>query len=157
MVPDRQLKLVFVFPGQGGQWYGMGRELLKQEPVFYKAIERIDQAMQEHCTWSLMDELRSEQSVSRLDEIDVVQPVLFAIQVALAGLWQSWGITPDAVVGHSMGEVAAAHIAGILNLEDATRIICRRSQLLKLMRGRGSMLVTELSPDQAKEWLKRLR
>ncbi|MDN3658658.1 SDR family NAD(P)-dependent oxidoreductase [Ferruginibacter paludis] len=154
MVPNRQPRLVFVFPGQGGQWCGMGRELLQQEPVFYKTIERIDQAMQAYCTWSLMNELRSEQSESRLDEIDVVQPMLFAIQVALAGLWQSWGIKPDAVVGHSMGEVAAAHVAGILNLEDATRIICRRSQLLKQMRGLGSMLVTELSPDQAKECIK---
>jgi acyl transferase domain-containing protein/acyl carrier protein len=154
VVPDRQLKLVFVFPGQGGQWYGMGRELLKQEPVFYKTIERIDQAMQAHCTWSLMDVFRSEQSVSRLDEIDVVQPALFAIQVALAELWRSWGITPDAVVGHSMGEAAAAYFAGILSLEDATRIICCRSQLLKRSRGQGSMIMTELSPDQAKELLK---
>ncbi|MBZ5859380.1 type I polyketide synthase [Flavihumibacter profundi] len=154
VVPGRQLKLVFVFPGQGGQWYGMGRELLKQEPVFYKTIERIDHAFQAHVTWSLIDVLRAERSESRLEEIDVVQPVLFAIQVALATLWQSWGIKPDAVVGHSMGEVAAAHIAGVLSLEDATRVICLRSQILKQSRGRGSMLVTELSPDQAKEWLK---
>lgn len=154
IIPDQQLKLVFVFPGQGGQWFGMGRELLRHEPVFYKAIERIDQAMQAHCTWSLMDVLREEQSASLINEIDVVQPALFAIQVALSALWQSWGITPDAVVGHSMGEVAAAHLAGILNLEDATRIICRRSRLLKQVRGRGSMLVTELTPVQAAEFLK---
>ena len=132
----------------------MGRELLKQEPVFYKAIERIDHAIQANFGWSLMDVLCAERSESRLDEIDVVQPVLFAIQVALAELWQSWGITPDAVVGHSMGEVAAAHVAGILSLEDATQIICCRSQLLKHLRGQGSMMATELSPDQAKELLK---
>ena len=69
----------------------MGRELLKQEPVFYETIERIDQAMKAHCAWSLMDELRTERSVSRLDEIEVVQPVLFAIQVALAELWRILG------------------------------------------------------------------
>lgn len=154
VVPDRQQKLVFVFPGQGGQWHGMGRDLLQQEPVFYKAIERIDQAMQSYCTWSLMDVLRTQLPASRLDEIDVVQPSIFAIQVALAALWQSWGIAPYAVVGHSMGEVAAAHVAGILSLEDATRIICSRSQLLRQAQGQGSMLVTELSPVQAKELLK---
>jgi myxalamid-type polyketide synthase MxaE and MxaD len=154
VLPDQQLKLAFVFPGQGGQWYSMGRELLKQVPVFYKTIERIDHAIQKHFAWSLMDELLAERSVARLDEIDVVQPALFAIQVALAELWRSWGITPDAIVGHSMGEVAAAHVAGILSLEDATRIICCRSQLLKHLRGQGSMIATELSPDQAKELLK---
>jgi len=154
VVHDRQPKLVFVFPGQGGQWFGMGRELLKTEHVFYEVIERIDHAIRAYCSWSLMEVLCAEQSESRLEEIDVVQPVLFAIQVAIAGLWQSWGITPDAVVGHSMGEVAAAHIAGILSLEDATKIICIRSQLLKHLRGRGGMMATELPPDQAKILLK---
>jgi acyl transferase domain-containing protein len=133
----------------------MGRELLKQEPVFYKAIERIDILIREKFSWSLMDELSAEKSVSRLNEIDVVQPALFAIQVALAELWQSWGIKPDAVVGHSMGEVASAYIAGILSLEDAIKIVCSRSQLLKQLSGKGSMMVTELSPVQAKEALNR--
>jgi myxalamid-type polyketide synthase MxaE and MxaD len=149
----RQPKLTFVFSGQGGQWYGMGRELLKQEPVFYKAIERIDRLIREKFSWSLIDELDAEKTVSRLNEIDVVQPALFAIQVALAELWQSWGIKPDAVVGHSMGEVASAYIAGILSLEDAIKIVCSRSELLKQLRGKGSMMVTELSPVQAKEVL----
>jgi len=152
-IPDRPPKLVFVFSGQGGQWYGMGRELLKEEPVFFKAMERINHAIQANFGWSLMDVLYSEVSDSRLNEIDVVQPAIFAIQVALAELWQSWGITPDAVVGHSMGEVAAAHIAGILRLEDALQVICRRSQLLKPLRGQGCMLATELSPDQAETLL----
>lgn len=148
-VPGRRPKLAFVFPGQGGQWSGMGRELLKQEPVFYAAIKRIDALIQSAFGWSLLEELQGETATSRLDEIDVVQPALFAIQVALAELWRSWGVLPDAVVGHSMGEVAAAHVAGILSLEDAVRIICQRSLLLKPFRGRGSMLLTELSPDQA--------
>ncbi len=129
----------------------MGRELLQQEPVFYKEIKRIDAVIRENYKWSLMNELCAERSVSRLNEIDVVQPVIFAIQVALAGLWQSWGIQPDAVTGHSMGEVAAAHIAGILSLEEAIQIVCCRSQLLKQLRGKGCMMATELSPDQAHE------
>lgn len=150
-IPDHPVKLAFVFAGQGGQWHGMGQELLHDEPVFYQAIERIDQALRVHCTWSLMEILRATQSTSRLDEIDIVQPVIFAVQVALSELLRSWGILPDAVVGHSMGEVAAAHIAGALSLEDAARIICLRSQLLKKVRGQGSMLVTELTPVQADE------
>ncbi|MEO8414897.1 MAG: SDR family NAD(P)-dependent oxidoreductase [Ginsengibacter sp.] len=154
LVPDRKPRLAFVFPGQGGQWYGMCRELLNQYPVFYQAIERIDHIIQAQFGWSLLDELNAERPVSRMDEIDVVQPVLFAIQIALAELWQSWGISPDAVVGHSMGEVAAAHVAGILSLEDAIQVICCRSQLLKPYRGQGTMMVTELSADQAKEILK---
>jgi myxalamid-type polyketide synthase MxaE and MxaD len=149
----RQPKLAFVFSGQGGQWYGMCTELLKQEPVFYKSIERIDHIIRQQFSWSLIDELNTEQSVSRLDEIDVVQPAIFAIQVALTELWQSWGIKPDAVVGHSMGEVASAFVAGILSLEDAIKIVCCRSQLLKQLSGKGSMMLTELSPDQAKEVL----
>ncbi len=132
----------------------MCRDLLKQEPVFYKGIERIDQIIQLHFQWSLLDELNAEPTESRINEIGVIQPAIFAIQVALAGLWQSWGILPDAVVGHSMGEVAAAHVAGILELEDAIRVICYRSKLLIPFQGQGSMLITELSPEQAGKLLK---
>lgn len=151
---DHQPKLVFVFPGQGGQWLGMGREVLKQEPVFYKEIERISQAIQASFHWSLMDALCADESISKLDDIDVVQPCLFAIQVALAALWQSWGITPDAVIGHSMGEIAAAFVAGILTLEDAIQIVCCRSQLLRRLRGKGKMMVTDLSVSEAEQLLK---
>ena len=146
--------LVFVFPGQGGQWIGMGQELLRTEPVFYEALERIDLEIQAHFEWSLLDELQAPAVASRLHEIGVVQPAIFAIQVGLAALLKSRGIVPDAVVGHSMGEVAAAHVAGILTIDDAVQIICVRSQLLRAYRGKGSMLVTELSPEKAEELLK---
>ncbi len=99
---DRQRKLVFVFPGQGSQWFGMGRELLETEPVFRDAIERCDRAMRPHGDWSILKELEAaDASHSRLGEIDVLQPALFAIQVALAALWRSWGIEPHAVVAAS--------------------------------------------------------
>jgi acyl transferase domain-containing protein/acyl carrier protein len=149
-------KLAFVFSGQGGQWYGMGKELLKEEKVFSQAIDRIDQVIQNQFNWSLKQVLLSEASEQSLEEIDVVQPAIFSIQVALAELWKHWGIIPDAVCGHSMGEVAAAYIAGILNLEDAVKIVCLRSQLLKELSGKGAMLATELSPIQAAEMLKGL-
>jgi len=148
-IPEAQPKLVFVFSGQGSQYLGMGRLLFEQEPVFHDALTRCDEAIGKFADWSLLKELFAEEESSRLNEIDVTQPALFAIQVALAELWRSWGVTPDAVVGHSMGEVAAAHIAGALNLEDAARVICRRSQLMKKTSGQGMMALVELSHEEA--------
>src|SRR5579863_8209696 len=143
---DRRRKLVFVFPGQGSQWFGMGRTLLQREAVFREVVERCDRAMQPYGNWSLLGELTAADSArSRLNEVDVLQPALFAIQVALTALWRSWGIEPHAVVGHSMGEIAAAHVAGALTLEDATRVICRRSRLVKPTIGHGAMVAVELS------------
>jgi acyl transferase domain-containing protein len=97
----------------------------------------------------LLKELFAEEPNSRLDEIDVAQPALFAVQVALAELWRSWGVAPGAVVGHSCGEVAAACVAGALNLDDAARVICRRSQLMKRTSGQGAMALVEISQEEA--------
>lgn len=146
----RRRKLVFVFPGQGSQWFGMGRRLLAQESVFRKVIERCDLAMRPYGDWSLLAELGvTEAARSRLNEIDIVQPALFAIQVALAALWRSWGIEPQAVVGHSLGEVAAAYVAGVLSLDDAVRVVCHRSCLIKPTVGQGAMATVELSIEDA--------
>jgi acyl transferase domain-containing protein len=143
-------KIVFVFPGQGSQWLGMGRELMQLEPVFRKTLEQCDCALRSFADWSLLEQLLSDETSScyRLNEIDCIQPTLLAIEIALAQLWRSWGIEPDAVVGHSMGEVGAAFIAGALTLDDAMRVICRRSQLMKSTAGKGAMAVVDLSiPD----------
>lgn len=148
--PGRRRGLVFVFPGQGSQWLGMGRGLAAREPAFRAALERCDAAIRDEVGWSVLAELVADESRSRLAEIDVVQPILFAIQAALAALWRAWGIEPDAVVGHSLGEVAAAHVAGALTLADATRVICRRSRLLRRVSGRGAMAMVELSLDEAR-------
>ncbi|HEY5004030.1 MAG TPA: type I polyketide synthase [Ktedonobacteraceae bacterium] len=146
----RRQKIVWVFPGQGSQWPGMGRDLLEQEPVFYSAIKECDRVMSKYVDWSLLDQLRTNEEHASLKGIDVIQPVLFAIEVALAALWRSWGIEPDAVVGHSMGEVAAAYVAGALSLDDAAWIICSRSKLLLRTSGKGAMAAVELPLDQAK-------
>ncbi|MDZ4344458.1 MAG: beta-ketoacyl synthase N-terminal-like domain-containing protein [Candidatus Binatia bacterium] len=153
-VSGRQRKLVFVFPGQGSQWFGMGQKLLEQEAVFREVVERCDRAMRPYGDWSLLAELTvTDAAQSRLNEIDIIQPALFAIQVALAALWRSWGIEPQAVVGHSMGEVAAAYVAGALSLEDAVRVICRRSRLVKRTIGQGVMAAVELSMEDARRVL----
>jgi acyl transferase domain-containing protein len=142
--PNRRRKVVFVFPGQGSQWLGMGRQLLKEEPVFREHIEACAEAFAPFVSWSLLHELNADEAQSRLGEIDILQPTLFAMQAGLAALWRSWGIPPDAVVGHSLGEVAAAHVAGALSLDDAAQVICRRSSLLRRMSGKGAMAVVEL-------------
>lgn len=148
-VPGQRPRLVFVFSGQGSQWPGMGRELLAQEPIFRQTLLRCQEIMRSHVDWALLEELAAGEDRTRLAEISVVQPILFAIQVGLAVLWRAWGIEPDAVVGHSMGEVAAAHIAGALSLEDAVRIICLRSRLMKRKSGQGAMVATELTVEEA--------
>ncbi|MGC2163614.1 MAG: beta-ketoacyl synthase N-terminal-like domain-containing protein, partial [Silvibacterium sp.] len=151
---SRRRKLVFVFPGQGGQWFGMGRRLLEQEAVFREVVERCDLAMRPYGDWSLLAELMATDAAnSRLNEIDIIQPALFAIQVALAALWRSWGIEPQAVVGHSLGEVAATYVAGALSLDDAVRVICHRSQLFKRTNGQGAMAAVELSVKEARRAL----
>jgi epothilone polyketide synthase D len=146
-------RIAFVFPGQGSQWVGMGRELLRDHPVFREALGEIDRAIQAETGWSVLRQLEEPAQEHRLGRIDVVQPTLFAMEVALAKVWSSWGVVPEAVVGHSMGEVAAAHFAGILSIGDAARIICRRSALLTRVAGAGAMVVVDLPRGEAEQLL----
>jgi len=143
-------KVVFVFPGQGAQWFSMGKELYQKEPAFKAAIDACDKAFSKYVDWSLIDEIHATPETSKLQSINVVQPYLMAMQVALAWLWMSKGVQPASVVGHSMGEVAAAYIAGTLTLDDAANIICTRSILMNTLSGKGgAMAVTELNKEQA--------
>ncbi|MEO8519744.1 MAG: type I polyketide synthase [Acidobacteriota bacterium] len=144
----RQHKVVFVFPGQGSQWHGMGRELYRHQPVFREALDRCDAAIEPIARFSVRQVLLDDADLAARG-IDVVQPVLFAVEVALAALWRSFGVEPAAVVGHSMGEVAAAQVAGILSLDDAAAVICHRSLLLRSVGGRGAMALVELTREEA--------
>ncbi|UXA04373.1 SDR family NAD(P)-dependent oxidoreductase [Mycobacterium sp. SMC-2] len=133
-------KTVFVFPGQGSQWVGMGAELLDRSAVFAEHLQRCEKALAEHVDWSLVDVIRGAPGAPGLDRVDVVQPALWAVMVSLAELWRSVGVVPDAVVGHSQGEIAAAHVAGALSLEDAARVVALRSRLLVGLSGAGGMV-----------------
>nr|WP_157527081.1 type I polyketide synthase [Kibdelosporangium sp. MJ126-NF4]CEL12898.1 Malonyl CoA-acyl carrier protein transacylase [Kibdelosporangium sp. MJ126-NF4]CTQ98582.1 Malonyl CoA-acyl carrier protein transacylase (EC 2.3.1.39) [Kibdelosporangium sp. MJ126-NF4] len=141
-------RVVFVFPGHGTQWVGMGRALLEQEPVFRSAVEECDRAVHKETGWSILDALDDS---DRLGVVEVVQPALWAVEIGLAALWRSWGVEPDLVIGHSMGEAAAAYVAGALSLSDAATVICRRSVLAARLSGRGAMASVALAPEQAAE------
>ncbi|MER6999236.1 SDR family NAD(P)-dependent oxidoreductase [Streptomyces sp. NPDC000410] len=145
--------VVFVFPGQGAQWIGMGRALLDTEPAFDLAISRCEQAFAPYVSWSLRQVLTQEDSAPLLERIDVVQPAIFAMQVGLAAVFRSWGVRPAGVIGHSMGEVAAAHVSGALRLEDAARVICRRSALMMRHRGQGAMALVSLPVARVRQFL----
>jgi acyl transferase domain-containing protein/surfactin synthase thioesterase subunit len=142
---SRPPKLVFVFPGQGPQWWAMGRELWQQEAVFRAVLEQCDRLLKTYTDWSLVEELLATEARSRLGETEIAQPVLFALQIALVALWQSWGIQPSAVVGHSLGEVAAAYTAGALSLEAAIRVVYHRGRLMQQGTGYGKMAAVALS------------
>ena len=143
---------VFVVPGQGGQWRGMARELLRREPAFAAALHACDAAARPYLGMSIVEQIGADAPEG--DEcIDVIQPVLLAVSIAWARWLESFGIVPRALVGHSMGEVGAAHLAGVLDLDQAMRIICRRSALMAGMSGQGAMALVGLSMREAQKRL----
>jgi acyl transferase domain-containing protein/acyl carrier protein len=154
VIPDQQeIKPVFVFTGMGPQWWAMGHELLQHEPTFRKVAEECDTIFQRLAGWSILAEMKADKNHSKMGETQIAQPANFVLQVALTALWQSWGIEPAAIVGHSVGDVTAAYVAGILDLEDAIRVSYHRSQLQKKAAGLGKMLAVELTADEAKTLL----
>ncbi|KRV49610.1 polyketide synthase type I [Wenjunlia vitaminophila] len=148
----RPAPVVYVFSGQGSQWPGMARDLYREEPVARRALDECEALIREHAGWSLLDAL-ADPDPDRLKATEVAQPAVFAVQVALARLWTSWGVKPDAVIGHSMGEVAAACVAGALSLPDAVRLIVARGRLMQRATGTGRMVNVEASAEDVRATL----
>ncbi|MBT2386640.1 type I polyketide synthase [Streptomyces sp. ISL-11] len=143
-------RTVFVFPGQGSQWAGMGRSLMASSPAFARTLRACEEAVRHEAGWSLTELLDSaEQDFPTT--VEKVQPLLWAVEVALAAHWQDMGVTADVCMGHSMGEVAAAVVSGALTTEQGAAVICRRSRLMRSVAGQGGLLVTELAAPQAQE------
>lgn len=136
---------VWVFSGQGSQWAGMGAELLTREPVFAATVAELEPLIARESNFSVTEAMSAPETVTGIDR---VQPTVFAVQVALAATMKSYGVTPGAVIGHSMGEVAASVVAGALTLDDAVKVICRRSKLMARIAGSGAMASVELPASQ---------
>ncbi|MFF3350907.1 SDR family NAD(P)-dependent oxidoreductase, partial [Streptomyces sp. NPDC002779] len=144
---------VFVFPGQGSQWLGMGRGLLESSPVFAARIGECEAALGPFVEWSLSEVLTGDDD-GWMWRVDMVQPVLWAVMVSLAAVWESLGIEPAAVIGHSQGEIAAAAVVGALSLEDAARVVALRSAAIRdELAGRGGMLSLATGAEQASAWV----
>ncbi|WP_329621495.1 type I polyketide synthase [Streptomyces sp. NBC_01255] len=147
-------RVAFVFPGQGTQWAGMGAELLDTSKEFATAMTECETAFTPYVDWSLEAVVRQTPGAPTLDRVDVVQPVTFAVMVSLARVWQHHGITPQAVIGHSQGEIAAAYVAGALTLDDAARVVTLRSKSIAAhLAGKGGMLSLALSESAVLERL----
>ncbi|WP_189895261.1 type I polyketide synthase, partial [Streptomyces canarius] len=137
-------RTVFVFPGQGSQWAGMAVELLESSPVFAARMAECEAALSPFVEWSLSEVVAS----GEFGRVDVVQPVLWAVMVSLAALWESVGVRPAAVLGHSQGEIAAAVVSGALSLEDGARVVALRSRAITALAGRGGMVSVPLPVEQ---------
>jgi 6-methylsalicylic acid synthase len=131
---------VWVFSGHGSQWAGMGRELLRSEPAFAGVIDRIEPVFVEELGLSPRRVIGADE----LGDVARIQPMIFALQTALAAVWRSHGLQPGAVIGHSVGEIAAAVTAGVFDLEEGARLVCRRSALLRRAAGKGAMAMVAL-------------
>ncbi|WP_031080627.1 type I polyketide synthase, partial [Streptomyces sp. NRRL S-118] len=166
--PEEPGRVAFVFPGQGSQWRGMAAELLESSTVFAERLAECDAALRPHVGWSVTDVIRGEERgetrgeeqgggpddehVPSLDDVVAVQSALWAVMVSLAALWQSVGVRPAAVIGHSQGEIAAATVSGALSLEDAAKVVSLRAEAIAGgLSGRGGMVSVPLPADQVRE------
>jgi len=148
-------KVVFVFPGQGSQWAGMGRELYAASPVFAARLTQCAQALAPHTDWDLLEVITGADGTPDLDTAQVVQPVLWAVMVSLAAVWHAAGVIPDAVIGHSQGEIAAACVAGILSLDDGALVVTARSRALSGLSEDGGMISVVMPEAEVQDLIRR--
>ena len=149
----RKLKTAFVFTGQGAQYAGMGKQLYDLEPRFKAAIDRCAAVMDAELGVPLCDVLFGPEASKYLDNTRYVQPATFAIEYALADLLRCWGVTPDFVIGHSVGEIVAACVADLIDFEGAARFVVARGRLMGQLPPGGKMLALDATPEQVQEWL----
>jgi polyketide synthase 12 len=147
-------KIGFIYSGQGPQWFAMGQQLLKTSSVFKDIILRIDSLFSKIADWSLLEEMNKNEATSRIGETRIAQPAIMAIQIGLTEIWKSWGVIPEGVVGHSIGEVAAAYAASALSLEQAVEVIYHRSRGQDKATDKGRMLAVGLPLDAARREIK---
>ena len=147
------INTVFVFSGQGPQWWAMGRTLYHKIPIFKTTVEQIDLLFMEVAGWSILKEFLKDEKNTRINETVVAQPAIFALQVALYEYWKTLGVEPSAVVGHSVGEVAAAYVSGSLSIKDAVKVIYHRSRIQDKATGKGIMAALGVSRQKAEEYI----
>lgn len=145
--------LVFVYTGMGPQWWAMGQELIRSEKIVSDTMDEIDVYFKALAGWSLKEAMMAEESASRMERTELAQPANFALQVALTRLWESYGIRPAAVVGHSVGEVVSGYVAGVYTLEEAVKVSYHRSRLQQSAAGQGAMLAVGLPEAEAEKLL----
>ena len=148
-VGERPTPVVFVFTGMGPQWFGMGQTLYHTAPGFREALDRFDGLFTAISGWSVRDRMFDGSPGEPITDVETAQPANMALQWALASWWRSLGIEPELVIGHSVGEIAGACVAGALTLEDGVRVIYERSRLQKDMQGRGEMLAVGVSREES--------
>ncbi len=148
---EKKDQIVFIFSGQGPQWWGMGRQLFENDPFFRSWIEKLDTMLSKHADWSLIEELTKDEENSRISETNIAQPAIFSIQIALYEMWKALGVHPKAVVGHSIGEVAAGYVSGALTLEQAVLLIFHRSRIQFKATDKGRMLAVGVTVEEARK------
>jgi acyl transferase domain-containing protein/NADPH:quinone reductase-like Zn-dependent oxidoreductase/NAD(P)-dependent dehydrogenase (short-subunit alcohol dehydrogenase family) len=148
-------KLLFVYTGMGPQWWAMGRQLYQTEKVFREAVEECDDVFRELSGWSILDEMLADERLSRIARTHIAQPANAVLQIGLTRLWRSWGVHPDGVLGHSVGELGAAYASNALSLRDTMLVAYQRSRLQALLAGKGAMLAVGLNPDEAVPFIER--